>query len=1144
MPDQKPSSGCALTLLVIHLLVDGPRAATAAPLAGVRPAELRVNFLANSTASTNARRLQTVEADRVPDFSWQLEALGGRGELQVAYHLQVSVDSAFGSLLCDTGRVASNQSLCVQPCNVSAANVGSPIFWRVRAAGKAGVLSAWVDGPTVLRGPTTAEFVGHFVAAPRSISNSTASPVRLRTVVPVPSGDVQSALVYLASPGYYHLWSGGVRLNADTEYGPWPEFVQRVYYDSWNVTDLFRNASSHDGGDKSVAFGLRIGPGTYGHTGAQNFARTYNASALPLLFELHIQSKSHDGGGIVRQRMASFSSSSSGGVDGRSTVPQPLNFNTHADPILTSDWYQGERVDNTLSAELDGWDTVAYSESGKSWLPAVEYTALTGRALTPTLLEPVTRHGSAPLKPSKFISHGGGQFAWHFDQNFGGYAELDVPAAGFANTTLTVTVGEEVDANGLPTNGRATGWWENDGTLHWTLRGKQKETIRQTFMFMGFQYIGVVGWPDSMPLPTISSMRGVPTSTLSADRHQVGKLTFDGMTPSASIAAGYRARGTTTAAAQLPSPPTAAPPATSTKLNATILAGVYHLTIWGQVSNLQSIPSDCPNREKHGWMGDAANSAMQAAANFDMAAIYRSWVRSMLDNQAVNARNSPSKLFGAVNSIVPPGDWSINTADASWGEAIAEIPYQSLKQYGDVTLMRGAYGGIRAYWEFLKNQSDAKTGLLLGQAQWGDWDAAFSRTFYQPNTMHIGATSAHMQLAQILEEVAPLVGRPQDVAGYTAFLQKSKPAFNSYYQNKTTPFLYVDGVEQTVTLLPLSLGFLPTSKLEAQAQAWLINDIETTRGMHLSTGATGTRILFPYLSTIGRTDLAAQLAAQSTFPSHGYWVTQGATTAWENWSGKPDDQHGNAQPTHNHIFLASQGGWMYERLLGIRQPVGSYGYERVLITPPLIDSLASMAGTIDSVRGTIASSWAWTGGAMKGLFALNCTIPPNVHATVTIPVPGLASPTITEGGQVVWKDGHSTGGVSGITGAHAANDATVVFTVGSGSYNFASAAASDVAAAAAAESLMTVSNCGGGTLRCPRGSIGRIICAGLVAAADKSSFESVPVPMQSRYLAAHLLEHACVGVGQCKLRPIAAEIATVRGKSVGGVFLCAKAVCQ
>lgn len=80
-------------------------------------------------------------------------------------------------------------------------------------------------------------------------------------------------------------------------------------------------------------------------------------------------------------------------------------------------------------------------------------------------------------------------------------------------------------------------------------------------------------------------MRGHPTSTLSS-RHQVGKLIFDGITPSASIANNWPPA----AAAQLPAN------GIHTKLNAEILAGVFHLMIWGQRSNLQSIPSDCPNR--------------------------------------------------------------------------------------------------------------------------------------------------------------------------------------------------------------------------------------------------------------------------------------------------------------------------------------------------------------------------------------------------------------------------------------------------------------------------------------------------------------------------------------------------------------------
>lgn len=125
-----------------------------------------------------------------------------------------------------------------------------------------------------------------------------------------------------------------------------------------------------------------------------------------------------------------------------------------------------------------------------------------------------------------------------------------------------------------------------------------------------------------------------------------------------------------------------------------------------------------------GWMGDAQVSAMQAVWKFDAAAAYRSWVRSMLDNQAVNFETD-EKLFGAVNSIIPPGDWPIKTADASWGVAIGEVPYQQLKHYGDESLIREAYPGMRAYWQFLVNQTNHSVGLMTDQAQWGDWDAAF-----------------------------------------------------------------------------------------------------------------------------------------------------------------------------------------------------------------------------------------------------------------------------------------------------------------------------------------------------------------------------------------------------------------------------------
>ena len=149
--------------------------------------------------------------------------------------------------------------------------------------------------------------------------------------------------------------------------------------------------------------------------------------------------------------------------------------------------YEGETVDNTLSTVLVGWDTSRYSEAGKGWLPAVEYEALAGRELTPSLLEPITR--VEETHPVSFTSHGSGKFSWAFSQNFGGFAELNVPARGFTNTTLTVQVGEERDPSGWPTNGH--GWGTGDGHLSWKLRGTEKlEILRPTFMFTGLQFIG------------------------------------------------------------------------------------------------------------------------------------------------------------------------------------------------------------------------------------------------------------------------------------------------------------------------------------------------------------------------------------------------------------------------------------------------------------------------------------------------------------------------------------------------------------------------------------------------------------------------------------------------------------------------------
>ena len=185
---------------------------------------------------------------------------------------------------------------------------------------------------------------------------------------------------------------------------------------------------------------------------------------------------------------------------------------------------------------------------------------------------------------------------------------------------------------------------------------------------------------------------------------------------------------------------------------------------------------------------------------------------------------------------------------------------------------------------------------------------------------------------------------------------------------------------------------------------------------------------------------------------------------------------------------------------------------------------------------------------MAGTFALNCTVPPNMLATVVVPVPQLASPTITEGGTAVWKAGVFVPGVDGVTAGRAVNSA-VVFEVGSGSFTFTTASVE-------LQLLPLVSGCGSdAVLWCPQGtSISHVVRAGLVhAEADADAFvasssSSTPALTSRRHLVTHALEHLCRGRDVCKLRAVLPAVGPAVSLPLDDVetplLLCAAVSCQ
>jgi len=620
------------------------------------------------TSSVNYRtnalpgHMLVLEGAAPVDFSWGFLP-EVRGNNQTAYHVVVTSSDNWSApfLICDSGVVRSAATLCVQACpSLAQAPPFTLARWKLATAGADGVLGLWEEGAPFVLGGSAADFVAGFVAAPPAAAPPCA-PARLRGVSP-PLGCTVSQLLsrvvaYIASPGYWQLWSSGVRVDAWKAYGSWPEYTQRSYYDAYDLTNLFAFPGAWTAG---VPLGFRLGPGTYCD---DQFRGGYNATAVPLLLEIHAELA--NGTRIV---IAS-------GGSGRGALP--LSLRAHNDTVVSVDWYKGETVYNDRIAAFAGWDSLDFDDS--AWVPAAAYHNLAGRALTPALMNPVGTVTSPGRLPAVgFWDLGNGNFSWKFAQNFAGSVEVTVDATGFANTTLRLFGGELSDGKGGVINQLLV-----NTQVIWRLAGLKEEVIAPTFVFFGAQYFGVDGWPADMPPPTIGSAKAVATSLLRIGTETLS-LKFGG--------------GGGTA-------------------NATLLAAVQAAIVQSQRANFQSLPSDCPNREKRGWMGDGAVSAWQAAVNFDVAAAYRSWTLSMLDDQARVQQSYPAEYRGDVSSIVPAGIQPLETGDAAWGTAIGEVPFQMLREYGDITWAARIYPGTRAYYLYLCSRIDNSTGIMTSESQ-------------------------------------------------------------------------------------------------------------------------------------------------------------------------------------------------------------------------------------------------------------------------------------------------------------------------------------------------------------------------------------------------------------------------------------------
>ena len=626
-----------------------------------------------------------------------------------------------------------------------------------------------------------------------------------------------------------------------------------------------------------------------------------------------------------------------------------------AGPLSLNGLFFGERYDARL--EMDGWDMPAFDDA--KWTPIEE---VTGPRLAAQMSPPV--RVTETLKPVKIINPDPGVYVVDFGQNFSGWTKLMVQ--GTAGAEIKLHHAELIHEDGrlnpsTNKNARATDVY--------ILKGGGTEIYEPKFTYHGFRYVQITGFP------------GVPT-----ERNIEGRFVHSDVGETGDFSCDHE-----------------------------LINRIHRNVRWGQLSNFMSVPTDSPQREeRQGWMGDAVLSAEEAIFNFDMAAFYSNFVRSIQLAQ---------KPDGSIPDVVPPYWRKLYPADPAWGTAYISLVWYLYWYYGDRQILETHYESLKKYIDFLRSQAENHIQKTLGK--YGDWCPPGS---IAPKKTPIEVTSSWYYYHDVLflSKIAAVLEHDADSQFYSEISEQIKAAYNTEFLEKGMYKAlrigrYDNIPNQTANAMPLFLDMVPEDSRENVLKR-LLESIIRLRDYHLDTGIHGTRYVLDVLAETGHADVAYKIITQKSYPSWGYMIAEGATTLWETW----EPLTGGGVNSHNHIMQGSVDAWLYKYLVGIT--CVAPGWDKIQVKPFIPANLKYATATLETIKGSIHVSWEKSADQLN--LALN--IPTGARAEIHIPRLWERM-RVLENDQVIWENGNYAKSDSGIT-FERLEEQSIVLSTGAGFY--------------------------------------------------------------------------------------------------------------
>ncbi|MBR4775758.1 MAG: family 78 glycoside hydrolase catalytic domain [Bacteroidales bacterium] len=414
-------------------------------------------------------------------------------------------------------------------------------------------------------------------------------------------------------------------------------------------------------------------------------------------------------------------------------------------------------------------------------------------------------------------------------------------------------------------------------------------------------------------------------------------------------------------------------------------------TVWGQLSNYLSVPTDCPQRnERAGWTADTQVFTQTGAFFANTDAFFRKWMRDMRDTQGPN---------GAFMAVAPPAGFGSNPMRFGWSDAGIIVPWTVWKQFADKEIVEENWEAMVRYMNHVaETRYDHRfIGPETGNQQYADWLSyepleTSGRAAFIPGSKprtplpeaeeywsYLGACYWALD-AGMMRDMAAAIGR--ETAPWESMAAEAK----SYLKER---FLTPEGlfkVDVLNTMQTPALFALKTGLVEGEARQAMLKRLRENFAAHgncLQTGFLGTSILLQTLTENGMADVAWELVFQRKCPSWLYSVDNGATTIWERWNSYTleEGMGPKGMNSFNHYAYGCVCQWLWETAAGIASDASAPGFKHILMRPVPDKRLGSMEATYNSVAGLIKSEWHYEGDTWVWTF----TMPEGSTASVTLP---------------------------------------------------------------------------------------------------------------------------------------------------------------